>query len=207
MRVSDGHVGRSTTHPDEWQHFQMLPPLTCDHADVLVFERLVVTIDAVLLLDETGAAQGRWRPSALTPPATRLYDVLVQGGAPLAADAGRAWDIGRPEWIELLVAVTDEEVRAVHHAMIRGMVQLGDPVNCRETHPHHDDVECTLKRAHQEVEQTPHRSADGVEWFALYCKCAFVTNIKQCTECGGSRRLLISREEFEAGLRGEESAS
>jgi hypothetical protein len=79
-----------------------------------VDERVVVTIDAVLLLDNAGAVQGRWSPSALTPPATRLYDVLVQGGTPLTADPDRAWAIGRPEWIELLVAITDERVRAVH---------------------------------------------------------------------------------------------
>ncbi|GAA5104745.1 hypothetical protein [Haloechinothrix salitolerans] len=85
----------------------------------------------------------------------------------------------------------DYDQRA-RHALVRGAVQFADPVNCRETHPHDDGVECTLPRAHQEVERTPHRDENGVEWFAAPCRCAFdINRTEPCRECGGSRRRLL----------------
>ncbi|WP_439662870.1 hypothetical protein ACSHWB_16310 [Lentzea sp. HUAS TT2] len=88
---------------------------------------------------------------------------------------------------------TDYEQRA-YHALVRGAAQFADPVNCRETHPHDDAVECTLRRAHMEIERTPHRDENGVEWFAAYCRCAFnINSVEPCTDCGGTRRLLLDR--------------
>jgi hypothetical protein len=75
---------------------------------VQVWERLVVTVDAVLLLDaESGTVQWHWQSTA---PKLRLYDELVLAGVPLVADSNRAWSIGRSDWIELLMAATDDQV-------------------------------------------------------------------------------------------------
>lgn len=87
--------------------------LTCDDAVVRVWERLVVTVEAVLLVDDDDVVQGRWAQPSPQPPALRLYDALVLAGAPLTSDRDRAWAIGRPEWIELRAAVTHDEVLAV----------------------------------------------------------------------------------------------
>ena len=84
--------------------------LTCDYGVVRVWERLVVTIDAVLLLDDAGTVQWRWRSTA---PELRLYDERGLAGVPLVTDPDRAWSIGRPDWIELLVAATDDQVLAL----------------------------------------------------------------------------------------------
>lgn len=76
-----------------------------------VWERLIVTIDAVLLVDEADGVQGRWAQPV--PPALRLYDALVLVGVPLTADRHRAWSFGRPDWVELRVAVSNDQVLAV----------------------------------------------------------------------------------------------
>ncbi|MFC0435035.1 hypothetical protein [Kutzneria buriramensis] len=78
-----------------------------------VWERLVVIVDGVLLLDDGGAVQGRWALPASGQTGPRLYDALVLAGAPLTSDPARAWVIGRPEWVELLVAATNNQVLTV----------------------------------------------------------------------------------------------
>lgn len=87
--------------------------LTCDDARVPVWERLVVTIDAVLLIDTAGIVQGRWAQPKPEPPALPLYDALVIAGVPLTSDRTQAWAFGRPEWIELRVTATNDQVLAV----------------------------------------------------------------------------------------------
>jgi hypothetical protein len=79
---------------------------------VHVWERPIVTVEAVLLVDDAGTVQGRWSPTGAR--ALHLYDALVLAGAPLTSVPGQAWTIGRPEWIELLVAVTGGQVLTVH---------------------------------------------------------------------------------------------
>jgi hypothetical protein len=80
---------------------------------VQVWERLAVTVDEVLLLDDGGAVQGRWAFPASGQTGPRLYDALVLAGAALTSDPGRAWAIGRPDWVELLVAATNDQVLTV----------------------------------------------------------------------------------------------
>lgn len=89
-------------------------------------------------------------------------------------------------------SVSEAYDRRARHAFVRSLAQFADPVNCRETHPHDDTMECTLPRAHQEVEGTPHRDENGAEWFSAPCRCAFDSKrIEPCGACGGSRRLLL----------------
>ncbi|MFC0436485.1 hypothetical protein [Kutzneria buriramensis] len=67
----------------------------------------------MLLVDEASAMHGRWAQPAPEPPALRLYDALMLAGVPLTADRRRAWSFGRPDCVELRVAVTNDQVLAV----------------------------------------------------------------------------------------------